>query len=279
MFKLPSSTTLCLDCTSERTATHNDHHILPILSEYFNNPKFRSFKIGMDNLDRVTAVVASTSLLPRPIPCTGVILSDGDADLNLLFHHISEINDSLDILRRACDMVSLSNLEFLSISFPNPDEVIDWSEIFQQCTEVTTVQLSGHGTIGLLQALTPKEANTREKGGKRKHGDKGTGARAQAANDTDNDEPAPVHVPIFPKLTSPRLQRLDFSDSVPGSGVLYNLVKGAVKRRKANNTPLTTLYIVNCVLWEDQAEALQKFVRHFRWDEREGYDDDVESDR
>ena len=156
------------------------------------------------------------------------------------------------------------------------------SEIFQRCTEVTTVQFSGCGVIGLLQALTPPkqaDATTRGKGGKRKRGDKGAGARAQAPNDIDNDGPAPVHVPIFPKLTSLRLKVLDFSDAVPGSGVLYDLVKGAVKRREANNTPLTMLYIDNCVIWKAQAKALEKFVRDFRWDEHEGYDEDVESDR
>jgi len=39
------------------------------------------------------------------------------------------------------------------------------------------------------------------------------------------------------------------------------------------------LYIDNCVIWKAQAKALEKFVRDFRWDEHEGYDEDVESDR
>ena len=97
--------------------------------------------------------------------------------------------------------------------------------------------------MGILQALTPpKQANTTTcgKGRKRKCGDEGRGAQAQVANNDDDDGLAPVHVPIFPKLMFLLLEVLDFSDEVPDSGVLYDLVMGAVQRRKTNKTPVTT---------------------------------------
>ena len=77
--------------------------------------------------------------------------------------------------------------------------------------------------------------------------------QAYAPNDDDNDWPAPVHVPIFPKLTSLLLEMLDFGDAVPVSGGLYDPVMSTVKRRKASKAPLTTLYIDNCVIREERA--------------------------
>jgi len=182
----------------------------------------------------------------------------------------------VDILRRACDALSLSNLKFLSIYFADPNQLIttNWSETFQHCTAVTTVQVRGRGTIGLLESLTPpKRANTTARGkqGKRKRGDKGRGARAQVPDDDndDNDGPAPVHVPIFPKLRSLILRTLNFTDAVPGSGVLYDLILNTVQWRKVNKTPLTTLWITNCVISADEAGKFRSVARNFYWDNEE----------
>src|SRR5712672_3173628 len=102
--------------------------------------------------------------------------------------------------------------------------------------------------------------------------------QAYAPNDDDNDWPAPVHVPIFPKLTSLLLEMLYITDAVPGSGVLYDLVMSAVQLRKANKTPLTTLYIDNCVIQEEQAKALETLVPDFRWDHDEGHEDCIDNE-
>jgi len=272
MLKLSSATTLRLICTSENTETHNDYHILPILSEHFNdlNPvKFRRFEADLDDEDGVIRVVASTCLALSPVPYI-------HPELSLSFHSVAELDNRVDILRRTCDVLSLSTIEFLSMHFSTPKQFINCNEIFQHCTEVTMVKVSGRGTIGLLQVLTPLNlANTtvRGKPGKSKCGDNGRGAQAHALNDDDNDGPATVHVSIFPKLTSLLLEMLYFTDAVPGSGVLYDLVMSAVQLRKANKTPLTTLYIDNCVIQEEQAKALEKLVPDFRWDHDEGYDE------
>jgi len=250
---------------SENTTTHNDHLILPIISAHFNDPtrvKFRYFKIFLDHVGHEIRMFASTSL---PIPHTHVI----QVNLSLSFRRVAELNNRVDILRRACDALSLSSVEFLAMHSFTPIEFINWSQIFRHCTEVTTVQVSGRGMIGVLQALTPpKLANTmaRGKGGKRKRGDGDRGARAQVPDNDNKHGPAPVHVPIFPKLTSLLLLTLDFTDAVSGSGVLYDLVLSTVQWRKANKTPLTTLCINNCVIREEQAKALKKVVRDFQWD-------------
>jgi len=279
MLRLSPSTRLRLYCTPEDSATDNDYPILPILSEHFNDSthvKFRTFELDLHQPYGVIEIMASTSLPMSPIPRSRHILA-GDPELSLSFYRVSDLN-RLDILRRACNVLFLSKLDFFSISFHNPNQVINWSEIFQHSTEVTTVQVDGCGTIGLLEALTPPnlaDTAVRGKPGKSKRGgDNGRGAQAEAPDDSDSHAPAPVHVPIFPKLMTLRLNSLDFNDVVPGSGVLFDLVLNVVQRRKVNETPLTTLRIEQCDIRVKQADALEKLVCDFQWDHHEGNHND-----
>jgi len=162
-------------------------------------------------------------------------------------------------------VLSLSNLEFLSLCLLGPSQSINWDEIFQHCTEVTTVKVYGRGAIDFLRTLAPpKPANTTARG------DDARGARARAPDDDDNHGPAPIHMPVFPKLTSLLLESLDFHDAVPGWGVLYDLILSVVQRRTATKTPLTTLCIDNCVISAIEACDLEMLVPHFHWDEDEG---------
>jgi len=291
ILKLPPSTTLCLNCTSENTATYNDYHILPFLLAHFNDPapvKFRSFRIILnDDMGHVISMVASTSLPMSPIPHIHGIQASNDPEFSLSFHDLAEPNNRVNILRQACNVLSLSNLESLSIYSSTPNEFINWSKIFQHCTEVTTVKVSGCGTIGLLQALTPPQrADTTwtacgkgGRGGKRKRGDNDRTTGPQVPDDSDGNGPAPVHVWIFPKLTSLLLEELNFADAVPGLGVLYDLILSAVQRLKANEMPLTALHIDYCMIREKPARALAQFVRDFRWDHYTGNDVDKGDDR
>jgi len=96
--------------------------------------------------------------------------------------------------------------------------------------------------------------------------------------DDDNDGPAPVYMPMFPKLTFLPLDSLDFTDALPGSGDLSDLILSAVQWRKANKTPLTILCIDNCTIMEEQANTLEKVVPDFWWDHDEGISDDEEGD-
>jgi len=278
MFKLSSSTTLRLDCTSESTATYNEHVILSILSAHFGDPTpiaFSSFKVkvtmGYLPVRCMLKMVASTSLPASPIPRAEVVQADTDIDtelsLSLSFLHVRDFNVVDMILRRACEVLPLSKLDFLSIFSPISIQPVNWGEVFRHCIEVTTVQVYGHMT-DLLQALAPLHPWT---------GRDGRGAQAQASDDNDNDNddaPAPMHVPIFPKLTSLLLEKLSFTDAVP------DLVMSAVQWRMANKTPLTTLCIDRCAIRKRQAEALEKVVRDFRWDHLLGfhYNEDGDSE-
>ena len=288
MLKLSSSTTLRLNCTSENTPTQNEYLILSILSAHFNDPttvKFRNFEINLNQGDRMLDMVASTSLPTSPILHTHVIRADTDIDaelsLSLSFPHVYDFNDVVDrILRRACEKLPISRLEFLFLSSFSlvRTQPAYWGEVFRYCTEVTTVQVCGFGTTSLLQALTPPP-RPRGRGREKRRGNNGGGTRGQASNNNNNsDVSAPVQVPIFPKLTSLLLGRLDFNVEVPGSGVLHDLVLSAVKRRKAKKTPLSTLCITHCVISAEEAAVLEKIVPDFRWDHDEGEDEDDEDD-
>jgi hypothetical protein len=181
---------------------------------------------------------------------------------------------------------ALSKLEFLSIFTPVNTQGINWQwgELFRHFTEVTTVQVHGHGTTGLLQALTPPQ-HSRGKGYKRRRGDKDGDAREHTSNNSNNNRvAAPVQVPIFPKLTSLLLETLDFNNMVPGSGVLYDLALSTVNWRKAKKAPLSMLCITRCAISAEKAAALEKIVRDFQWDYDEGneyqdeYDDYADDD-
>jgi len=165
--------------------------------------------------------------------------------------------------------------------FDNPDQFINWRAMFQHCTEVTTIEVQEGGMNGLLQALTPpKHADPLPRGNQRerKWGEHGRGAQAQAPIDDDNHGPAPVYVPIFPKLTALLLTSLAFYHVMPGSDTLFNLLLKAIKRRKANKTPLTMLCIDDCFIREKQANVLEKVVCDFRWDHKENHEFSEDSD-
>jgi len=287
MLKLSSSTTLRMDCRPEYVPTLNGHPILPVLSAHFNDPtptEFRSFKLNLDYEDLVIGMVVSTSLPTSPIPHAHVIhaVLDTDAELSLSFSflHAHEFKNLVDIiLRRASEVLPLSKLEFLSVFSPVMTQTINWGEVFRQCTEVTTVQVHGYGTTGILQGLTPPQ-RSRGQECKRGRTDNGRGPRGRASNHNSNDSSgsAPVQVPIFPKLTSLLLEMLDFNDMVPGSGILHDLILSVVKQRKARKTPLSRLCITHCVISVEEAVAFEKVVSDVQWDHDEGDDNDEDED-
>jgi len=285
MLKLSSSTTLHLNCAPEYAVTPNGHVILPVLSAHFNLSTpiwFRSFKINLDHVEHVLDIVASTSLLTSPIPHANAIQTDTDINpelsLSLSFSRDHDFNNVVDIiLRRVCEVLPFSKLEFLSIYSLLTTPPINWGEVFRHCTEVTTVQVAGYGMASLLEALTPP----RRSSGKGRHDDNGRDTRGQAPDNDDNNDSvsALVHAPIFPKLTSLLLEMLIFNDVFPSSGILFDLVLSTVEQRKAKKTPLTTLCIDQCTISEDEADALEKVVPNFRWDGDQGdVDDDNDDD-
>jgi len=111
------------------------------------------------------AVVASTSVPISPITHTDVIHADSDPELSLSFHHV-EVNNGVDILRRACDVLSLSNIEFLSIYFPSCNEFINLEQ------DLSTLHSSHHGqglrargrSVSCRRSRPPKRPNATTRG-------------------------------------------------------------------------------------------------------------------
>ena len=159
-------------------------------------------------------------------------------------------------------MLPILNLDFLSISTFDTHDSVNWVEVFKHCMEVSTMQAIVPGTSDLVRALTtPKVPNTKPNGkGKKKR--RGTRGRSTAA---------PVQAPIFPKLTFLSLESLDFTKIEYPSGILFDVVKKGLQQRKAaSKEPLRMLRIDDCVIHASRAKALQKLVREFYWDGKQG---------
>jgi hypothetical protein len=261
MLKLPSITTLHLRCVSDNGSSDNGHHILPVVSAQFQNSvpvEFKSLKVTLSHACNLLDIVASTSLPPSIIqPSRGIEVDmDAEAEFVLSFDGLAEVAHWREILERACKMLPISNLEFLSIATPELVGPVNWAELFQRCTNITTIQTVGRGTSGLIRALTPP--NTK-KGKKKKRDSSGTSAI-----------PPPRSI-LFPNLTSLLLENLDFNESKPPSGVLYeDLANGLRLRKSTHNVPIKKMRVDHCVITVKRANALKKLVKEFCWDGEEG---------
>ena len=282
MLSLPSSTTLHLRCISNIGSPDNDYHILPVVSAQFQTSvpvEFKSLKVTLNHTRSMLDIVASTYFPPSIVPSSRDIEVDmnGEAKFVLSFDGLAEIAHWKEILERACKMLPISNLEFLSISTPNTVGSIDWAEHFKRCTNVTTIQAIGRGTSGFIRALTPPSTKNLKKGKRKKRDDSGTSAiRA----------PGPI---IFPNLTSLSLENLDFTEIKSRSGVLYEVFVNGLRQRKSTyNVPIRKLRVDHCVFPAKRANNLEKLVKDFHWDGEEGsidtfdefedFDEDYESD-
>ncbi|KAI0280338.1 hypothetical protein BC826DRAFT_1180853 [Russula brevipes] len=263
ILKLPPSTTLHMRCTSENTATHNDHHLLPLVSAHFHDPasvEMKYFGVTFYPMDHFIKFVAYTHL-----PISDV---NGVAALALSFGALPEVDDGVDILGRVCSMLPISNIEYLFIGAPDMDGSVNWGELFQHCAKLTTIEATGHGTSGLLKGLTPpkpKKAPSDGKGRKKKLDNRGVPAPASSSNAATSGTP----VPIFPKLTSLFLSDLGFGE--PGRPkVLYDALSATLRLRRACKVPLRVLRIERCLITTNRANALGKLVPEFLWNGQKG---------
>jgi hypothetical protein len=260
MLRLPSSTTLHLRCVSENGFPHINYQILPVVSAHFQTSVPVEFKSLRVTLGRLFDIVASTSLPPSAVQSPRDIEVDmhGEADFVLSFDGLPEfgLDHDKEILERACKMLPISNLEFLSISALDTFSSVDWTELFKRCTNLTTIQAIGRGTSGFIRGLTPP--NTK-KGKKKKCDDSGTSAI-----------PAPGPI-VFPKLTSLLLENLDFTAIKSHSGVLYDVLANGLRQRSSTyNVPVRKICVDRCVIPAKRASALKRLVTEFRWDGEEG---------
>jgi len=195
---------------------------------------------------------------------------NSEANLILSFDRMSNFGPSTqaDILRRACSILPISNIEVLSIFAPETIQSINWYELFQRCKKVTTIKARARGTTSLLQGLAPPRPTDTVSESERDQGKRdNTAARSQAVNHV-----AAAHATTtpFPELTTLLLESLNFDFYVSGSGVLDDVIVDILRRRKANKTHLKTLHVDRCIITAEGANSLKEYVQEFHWDEDEG---------
>ncbi|KAH9985010.1 hypothetical protein BJV77DRAFT_1152962 [Russula vinacea] len=239
MLKLPSSTRLYLRCISENTSAHDDHLLLPVVSAQLQGLApigFKYFSVTLGCKHDPLTVTASTS-----VPTSRIRQfrgfeddkDDGDDEFVLSFDELSEFGQRID-LREVCKMLPISNLEFLSIC---AFDSVNWIDLFERCTNLTTLQVIGHGTSGLVRALTTSNVtNTRRSWNRKRHGSRDSRdiIPVQPARSTAR----PVHGLIFPKLEYLSLNGLDFAENEHPSGILFEVVEKCLLQRKAQRKAL-----------------------------------------
>jgi hypothetical protein len=126
-------------------------------------------------LGRLLEITATSSLPPSMVQSTRDIevdMDDDEPEFVPSFDGLPEFGHWKVILGRACKMLPISNIDFLSIATCDTVGSVNWAELFKRCTTVTTIQAIGHEAGGLIRDLTPP--NTKE--GKKKKRDDGTSA-------------------------------------------------------------------------------------------------------
>jgi hypothetical protein len=281
MLKLPSSTTLHSKCISKITSIHNDSEglLLAVISAHFQSPvpvEFKSLTVTIRYMTNPLNITAST--FPSTLQNRQTQNFEGDivghTELVLSFDMLSNPGHSTDLLEKACKMLPISNLEFISMSAMNTMD-INWVELFSCCTNVTTMQAIGHGTSSLVRALT---APTVTNSGSSKESRKGKHNDRESALIQPASTVAHAHAAIFPKLQFLGSTELNFAEGKHNSGILFDVFeRGLQQRMAASGAPLKLLRISNCNISTEHADDLQKLVHDFHWDEDEGIIDGFEN--
>jgi hypothetical protein len=259
ILKLPPSTTLRMRCTSENTASHDDHRVLLLVSAHFHGPasvEIKGFRVTLDYVEPINFALYTYLPTTYPSYVAERAVNSGPA-LDLSFD--APFRANVDVFSRACSMLPISNIKFLSIIASDADRPITCGGLFRRCAKLTNIEANGRGTTSLLKELTPPEPKKAPSGGegrKRKLDNSGVPAPVPASNDATADTPAP----IFPKLTSLFLMNLDFREPTHCPGVLYDALSTMLRRRRACKVPLKTLSIDYCMITTDHVNALGKLV-------------------
>jgi F-box-like len=274
MLKLRFSTTLHLNCTSKITSINNDSEgaLITAISEQFQSPapiEFKSLTVTirryMPNSLNITASTFPSTLRNRQTQSfEGDIV--GNAELVLSFNRLSKPGHSTDLLKQACKMLPISNLEFISMSASSTID-INWVELFSCCANVTTMQAIGYGTSSLVRALT---APTVTNAGSSKEGSKGKYDKRESALVQPASTVVHAHTAIFPKLKFLGLTELYFFESKHASGIPFDVFeRGLQQRMAASGAPLELLRIRYCDISAEHANDLEKLVRDVHWNEDE----------
>jgi len=286
VLKVPSSTRLHLDCISNITSIDKDPEVLLlfVISAQFQSPgpvEFKSLTVALRNTTgsgslNITASTSPSTLRNLQIQnLAGDIVSN--AELVLSFGRLSIPGHSTDLFEQACKMLPISNLEYISMSVTDIND-INWVELFGCCPNVTTMEAIGHGTSGLVRVLTAPTATNSgfsRKGRKRKRDSRERSTLVQPDTTVTH-----VHTAIFPKLEFLRLTELNFAEHKHPSGILFDVFERGLQQRMAALAPLKLLHIRDCEISPNnlkQVNDLEKLVQDFHWDTSESDEDSDES--
>jgi hypothetical protein len=269
MLKLPSSTTLHLDCISRATDNESEGLLLPVISAHFQGPpsvEFKSLTVTIRRL-RISSLNITASTVPSTLGnhqsqgFEGDIV--GNPELVLSFDKLSTHRRSVDLFKQACKMLPISNLEFISMA-GNGVIDINWVELFSCCTNVTTMEAIGLGASGLVRALTAPtvtNAGSSKEGRERKQDSRST--VVQPASTV-----AHAHAAIFPRLKHLGLTELNLylSEGKHTSEILFDVFERGLQQRMAASASPLTLRVSNCDISPEKANDLRKLVQDFHWD-------------
>ncbi|KAI0264840.1 hypothetical protein BC834DRAFT_236174 [Gloeopeniophorella convolvens] len=144
----------------------------------------------------------------------------------------------------ALHMVELESVH-VSISLPSNIEPPRWTQLFDQCANVTMVSAQWHGAESLLRSMTPRDPTP-------------------SVTSQDLDEPAPAL--LFPGLTRLFLEEFNFERSYSEAGSIYEIVLKLIERRKRCGAPIKELHIYGCHASPVEVASLDALVPKFRWD-------------
>jgi hypothetical protein len=276
-FIIPSSASLHLHYIPENCPTHSDHRILPLIpAAYFHQCSFVEFKClkvtahNDDLMEVVTSIPPVKSIIYGQPGVGGDM--DSEAELTLSFDGLPKSAPSRqsDILGQVCDILPTSNLEFLSISVHGTTQMesVNWYELFLHCKNITTIQARGRGTCGLLQSLAPpKHADASSCSEVEVRHDNRLGATHAQVRETNNAGSSRATATTatttpFPKLACLLLEDLSLKSPISN----FHILADALRWRKMNNSPVTTLSMHRCIITSSCANRLRKYVQEFRWD-------------
>jgi hypothetical protein len=149
---MPSSTKLNLHCVIEDTFGKEGGLLIPLVFSHFNRSSlvtFRSFKVVHQPSGSVFGNNASTAARVSTISPSRVFDNGPEDNLPSFLCRSSahsEFRQLENIVERACSILPIAELEFLSVSAPDSFHALNWEELFRKCEKLTTIEASGHGT-------------------------------------------------------------------------------------------------------------------------------------
>jgi hypothetical protein len=276
MLKLPSSTTLHLDCISAAFINDDSEGLsLPIISAQLQGPapvEFKSLTVTIAyhrkrSLNITASTIPSTLRNLQTQYLEDDIIGNPQAELVLSFDGLSRPGQWTDLLKQASKMLPISNVESISMSAPSMAIDISWVELFSCCTNVTTMQVIGHGTSNLVRALTAPtvtNAGSSKEARKRKY-DNGESTVVQPVSTVTHTH---ARGAIFPKLKFLGLSELIFDEGKHHPrGTLFEVFeRGLQQRMAASGEPLRLLRISDCEISTERVNNLRKLVQDFHGD-------------